>query len=293
MTESASTARTDQPFGPKWSAGLRRGSEAELDAWLAFALEAADVADEMARASFRRDLEITTKPDRTHVTQVDRAIERVVRERIEAAWPDHGIVGEEEGVAAAGASLRWYLDPIDGTANFIRGIPLFGFLLAVERDGELQAGVVSMPILGERWYARRGGGAWTVETRAGGSPAPRRVGVSAVAELADAQVVYGAIRDIDAAPSLSGFADLVGGAWRDRGFGDCWSYALVAAGSAEVMLEADVHVWDVAAPAVLIEEAGGRFSDALGERTIHAATALATNGRLHEIALRRLARAGA
>ncbi|HEY7132533.1 MAG TPA: inositol monophosphatase family protein, partial [Candidatus Limnocylindrales bacterium] len=147
-------------FGVDWSAGLAVAPESELEAWLALAQAACDEADAIARASFRRDLRISTKPDRTFVTQADQAIERAIRERIRAAHPDHGLVGEEYGTEAGDAATRWYIDPIDGTHNFIRGVPLFGTLLAAERDGELQAAVISAPALHERWWARRGGGAW-------------------------------------------------------------------------------------------------------------------------------------
>ncbi len=123
-------------------------------------MEVCDEADRIARDHFRRDLQIDTKPDRTFVTQADTAIETMIRERLLDAYPDHGLVGEEYGTSAGDASVRWYIDPIDATHNFIRGVPLFGTLLAVERDGELQAGVLSAPALDERWWAWRAGGAW-------------------------------------------------------------------------------------------------------------------------------------
>ena len=132
-------------YGVDWSAGLAAAPEAELDRWLALARAACDEADEIARSAFRRDLDVTTKPDRTYVTQADTAIERAIRTRIATAYPDHGLVGEEYGTEAGEARTRWYIDPIDGTHNFIRGVPLFGTLLAVERDGELQAAVISAP----------------------------------------------------------------------------------------------------------------------------------------------------
>jgi len=147
-------------FGPQWSASLRRGTEAELRSWLEVAQDACDAADDIARRHFRRDLTIETKPDRTFVTQADTSIERLIRERLADAFPDHGLIGEEYGVESGDASVRWYIDPIDGTHNFIRGVPLFGTLLGVERDGELQASVMSAPALDERWWAHRGGGAW-------------------------------------------------------------------------------------------------------------------------------------
>ena len=146
----------DVAFGSDWSAGFRRGTDAELRGWLEVAIAPCDEADANARSHFRRDLEITTKPDRSFVTQADTAIERMIRDHLHDAFPDHGIVGEEYGTEAGDAPIRWYIDPIDGTHNFIRGVPLFGTLLAVERDGELQAAVISAPALGERWWAHRG-----------------------------------------------------------------------------------------------------------------------------------------
>ena len=272
-------------FGTDWSAGLRRASEAELDAWLDLAQAACDEADEIARAAFRRDLRISTKPDRTFVTQADTAIERRIRERILAAHPGHGLVGEEYGTEAGDAATRWYIDPIDGTHNFIRGVPLFGTLLAVERDGELQAAVLSAPALHERWWARRGAGAWA---RSADDVAPRRIRVSRVAALADAQLLYGSGHDIEASGRAPGFHDLLGDVWRERGFGDFWGYALLAEGAAEAMVEVDLSTWDAAAPTVLIEEAGGRVTDLDGRRAIDTRTFLATNGLLHDEVLGRL-----
>ena len=272
-------------YGADWSAGLRRGDEAELEAWLALAQAACDEADALARAAFRRDLRITTKPDRTFVTETDTAIERAIRTRIAAAHPDHGLVGEEYGTEAGDATTRWYIDPIDGTHNFIRGVPLFGTLLAVEREGELQAAVLSAPALHERWWARRGGGAWA---RGTDDDAPRRIHVSGVASLADAQLLYGSGHDIEASGRAPGFHALLGEVWRERGFGDFWGYALLAEGAAEAMVEVDLWPWDAAAPTVLIEEAGGRVTDLGGRRAIDSKTFLATNGLLHDEILKRL-----
>jgi histidinol-phosphatase len=279
--------RTPGEYGPEWSASLRRGSEAELLAWLDVALAACDAADEVARASFRRDLTIERKPDRTFVTQADTAIERLIRERIADAFPDHGLVGEEYGVEAGDASVRWYIDPIDGTHNFIRGVPLFGTLLAVERDGELQASVMSAPALDERWWAHRGGGAWARNR----GVEPRRIRVSEIDGLDDSHLLYGSGRDIIESGLAPGFEDLLRDSWRDRGFGDFWGYALVAEGAAEAMIEVELKTWDAAAPTVLVEEAGGRVTDYSGTRDIEAGTIVASNGRLHETVLRRLATA--
>ena len=276
-------------FGPEWSASLRRGDEAELDRWLEFALELCDTADAVALGAFRRDLVIETKPDRTFVTQADRGIEQELRARIADAFPAHGIVGEEFGTSDPDASVRWYLDPIDGTHNFMRGVPLFGTLIGIERDGELQVGVVSAPALGSRWYARRGGGAWAVDRGpSGSSSAPRRIAVSKVASVSDMQLLYGSARDVASSGKAPGFDALIADAWRDRGFGDFWGYTLVAEGAAEAMVEADLSSWDMAAPFVVVEEAGGRMTDLAGRRTIHERSALATNGILHDEVLARL-----
>jgi histidinol-phosphatase len=278
---------TTPEFGPAWSASLRRGDEAELDRWLAFALELCDAADATASGAFRRDMVISTKPDRTFVTETDRAIELALRERIADAFPGHGIVGEEYGTTDPGASVRWYLDPIDGTHNFMRGVPLFGTLIGIERDGELQVGVVSAPALGGRWYARRGGGAWAADTQRAGV-APRRIAVSKVAAVGDMQLLYGSAQDVASSGRAPGFGALIGDVWRDRGFGDFWGYTLVAEGAAEAMVEADLSSWDMAAPLVVVEEAGGRMTDLSGRRTIHERSALASNGILHEELLARL-----
>jgi histidinol-phosphatase len=272
-------------YGPEWSAGRRRGTDAELRRWLEVAQAACDEADELARAHFRRDLQIETKPDRSFVTQADTAIERRIRARLTAAFPGHGLVGEEYGTSDGGASVRWYIDPIDGTHNFIRGIPLFGTLLAVERDGELQAAVMSAPALDERWWAHRGGGAWA---RDRGAPEPRRIEVSGVTSLGDAQVLYGSGRDIADSGRAPGFEALLRDVWRERGFGDFWGYALIAEGAAEVMVEVELSPWDAAAPALIVEEAGGRATDLDGRRAIDSGTFLVSNGPLHDTVRDRL-----
>lgn len=258
----------------------------ERRAWVDLGLSIADEADAIALRHFRRDLEISSKPDRTLVTQADTAIERLIRARILVAHPGHGLVGEEYGTEAADAAIRWYIDPIDGTHNFVRGVPLFGMLLGVEEDGVLQAGVISAPALGERWYAWRGGGAWAMRTSSGDDP--RRLRVSNVSAVEDAQVLYGSARDIRASGRAPGFESLLDAVWRERGFGDFWGYALVAEGAAEGMVEVDLSPWDAAAPAIVVEEAGGRWSDLDGQPRIDTRTFLVTNGVLHEELLRRL-----
>ena len=254
-------------------------SEAELTLWREIALDICNEADVLALAGFRRDIAVDTKPDRTFVTEVDRSIERLARARLRAAFPGCGLVGEEEGSDGAGASVCWYVDPIDATANFVRGVPVFATLLAVSLDGELQLGVVSAPALRERWIAWRGGGAWR-----GG----QRIAVSHVARIEEAQIVYGSRTDDMRSGEMPGLDATLAEAWRERGFGDFWGYMLVAEGAAEAMIETGGHPWDWAAPLVIVEEAGGRFTAASGERLIDGPSAVATNGLIHNDLLRRL-----
>ena len=272
-----------QDYGPEWSASLARAPEPQLREWLAFAHEACDVADAIAMRHFRRDLDLERKPDRTFVTVADQGIEREIRGRIQSRYPDHGLVGEEYGVEAGQARTRWIIDPIDATHNFIRGIPLFGTLIGVEHEGELQVGMISAPAIRERWFAYRGGGAWNR-----GLDGERQIHVSRVASLDDAQVVYGSRRDSVESGLMPGFDRLLADVWRERGFGDFWGYSLVAEGAAEVMLEVAMKVWDVAGPLVGIEEAGGKVTDVDGVRRYDAASFVGSNGLLHDAILERV-----
>lgn len=283
MTE-ASAGPSEGDYGPAWSASLRRGSDGELRSWVEAALGWCDAADEIALRYFRQHPVTTRKPDRTFVTEADTAVEQLIRERVAADFPGHGVVGEELGADGADHSVRWFVDPIDGTHNYLRGNPIFATLLGVERDGELQAGIISAPAMGGRWFAWRGGGAWAAGPLAGlaGSAATRQLSVTSLADLADAQLVYASPGDLVASGRAPGFQALVRSSWRERGFGEFWGYALVAEGAAEIMVETGLKIWDVAAPAVLVEEAGGRITDFEGRRTFDGGTILATNGALHE-----------
>ena len=274
------TAAGDPTFGPDWSAGFRRGSEGELRSWVDAALAWCDATDEIALRHFRRDLEITRKPDTTFVTQADTGVERLLRDRIAERFPGHGVLGEEYGDDACGASTRWIIDPIDGTHNYLRGVPLFATLIAVEREGELQASVISAPALGMRWWAWRGGGAWVRGGWWGGSA--QRTRVSGIATVEEAQVVFASTRELESYGRAPGWRGLLDRAWRERGFGDFWGYTLVAEAAADVMVESDLSPWDAAAPFVLVEEAGGRATDLEGARSVYNRTFLATNGRLHD-----------
>ena len=277
---------TQPVFGAGWSASLARVPESTMREWLAFAHEACDTADQIALAHFRRDLDLERKPDRTFVTVADRGIEREIRSRIRARYPEHGLVGEEYGTEDGTGATRWYIDPIDGTHNFIRGVPLFGTLLGVEHEGELQVGMISAPAMRERWFAYRGGGAWNRSL-----DGERQIRVSRVRALDDAQLLYGSRTETVASGLMPGFDDTLAASWRDRGFGDFWGYALVAEGAAEAMFETGAKTWDLAGPLVVLEEAGGRVTDVLGDRRIDTGSSVASNGLLHEELLRRL-RAG-
>jgi histidinol-phosphatase len=250
----------------------------ELDDLLTFAMELADSADAIAMRHFRRDLQIDRKPDRSFVTEADTAIEHQLRSAIERRYPDHGILGEEMG-STAGQGTRWIIDPIDATHSFMRGLPMFATLLGLERDGELQVGVISAPAMRERWHAVRGGGAWS---------GTRRLRVSSIARLDEAQIFYASRTAFAAVGKADGFDAVVNGAWRDRGFGDFWGYALVAEGNGEAMIEPELYPWDLAAPLILVEEAGGRLTDFSGARTYSGGSAVASNGLLHETILERL-----
>ena len=252
----------------------------DLASLLAFAHRLADAADATALRHFRRGVTVATKPDRTLVTQADTEIEALIRDRIADAYPDHGVLGEELGDDRGRAETLWVIDPIDGTHNFARGIPVFATLIGVERAGEAVLGLVSAPALRERWHAARGGGAHATSGA---------IRVSAVEALADAQIVYSSLRRAHATGWEDGLRRIVDAAWRDRGFGDFWGHVLVAQGSAEAMLETGLHPWDVVAPAAIVVEAGGRVTDFRGAPTIHGPEVLTTNGALHEKLLELLA----
>lgn len=257
----------------------------ERDEWLAFAHSCCDLADSVALASFRTRLASRAKRDGSFVTEADLQIERQVRRRLAERFPDHGILGEEYGATTDGAMVRWLLDPIDGTHNFMRGIPLFATLLAAERDGVTEVAVISAPGLGQRWFASRGAGAFAVD-RAGDSL--RRLQVSDESELARSLLLYRAVTDMRASRVAAGFDALLSGVWRERGFGDFWGYMLVAEGAAEAVVEQELRPWDIAAPWLLVQEAGGRVSDFDGRSSFARGESLASNGRLHDLFLERL-----
>src|SRR3954470_22155542 len=261
--------------------------------FLDLALSICDEADAISLEFFRAGVTARRKQDNSFVTDADLRVESLARERIAAAFPDHGIVGEEFGADAERPSgVRWFVDPIDATHNFMRGIPVFATLLAVEDATGMVAATVSAPALGARWHAVRGGGAWRQATFRGTAlpdEPPRRLAVSAIDRLEDAQILSSSSLDLVREPATPGFVRTAGRAWRDRGFGDFWGYALVAEGAAEAMIEIGMHSWDLAPMQLLLEEAGGRLTDLDGVPTIHGAGAIGSNGRFHDQLVRELA----
>ncbi len=248
---------------------------------LTFALELAELADSIALPRFRSaDLRIDTKPDRTFVTDADLAVEHALRARIESDRPGDGFFGEESG-RTEGGDRRWILDPIDGTSNFLRGVPNWATLIALEIEGEPTIGVVSAPAFSVRWYAELGTGAWREDR---GAPA-RPMRVSGVRELADASLSFQSIEQWRGAGFLDSLLALEQQVWRDRAYGDMWSYMLLAEGLVDIVAEFDVKPYDLAALAPIVREAGGRFTDISGETSVWGGSSLATNGLLHESAL--------
>jgi histidinol-phosphatase len=253
---------------------------------LSLALAVAADADLISLDRYRAlDLVVTTKPDRTPVTDADQAVERLIRERIEASRPHDTVLGEEYGGDRA-AGRQWIIDPVDGTANFLRGVPIWGTLISLVVDGVPVVGVASAPALGTRWWGAKGHGAWT-ETSAVGEHSGEavRLNVSGVADLADASFNYNNLPGWDEAGRLDELIAMTRATWRSRAVGELWAYALVAEGALDVVGEFDLKPWDMAALIPIVEEAGGRFTSADGEEGPWHGSALATNGLLHDAAL--------
>jgi histidinol-phosphatase len=252
----------------------RPGDDADL---LRFAHELLDETDAIALRHVAGGLTVSAKPDRTLVTQADTEIETHLRDRISAAFPAHTVAGEEFGTAEDAGDGRWIMDPIDATHNVVRGIEVFATLLAFERDDALRVGVVSAPAMHRRWWATRGGGA-TVRV----DGVERAVRASPIDALANAQIVFSTLRGLDAAGLGDGLRRLTAASWRDRGFGDFWGHMLVAQGSAEAMIEYGVAPWDMAAPHLIVTEAGGRMTDLEGRTSWSGPQVVSSNGLLHD-----------
>ncbi|MDQ1128275.1 inositol monophosphatase family protein [Microbacterium sp. SORGH_AS_0888] len=252
-----------------------------LAADLDLALRLADAADAVTMASFDADdLDVQAKPDATFVTAADIAAERAIRDVLHAERPSDGVFGEEFGSEGEG-SRRWIIDPIDGTHNYMRGIPMWTTLIALAIDGVPQVGVVSQPAIGRRWWAATSLGSWT-----NSSDGARRIHVSDVDTLARASVSFQSIEQWDEVGRADDLIRLSRAVWRDRGYGDAWPYMLLAEGRLEMVAEFDVKEYDIAAQWPIVTEAGGRITAFDGADTIGARSVLATNGALHEPFLR-------
>jgi histidinol-phosphatase len=254
----------------------------DLRAELLLALTLADAADAVTLPRYRAaDLDIQRKADASEVTDADKGAEAAMRAVLAHERPDHAVLGEEEGLIGDPASpSRWILDPIDGTASFVRGLPIWGTLIALEHEGEVVVGVASAPALGRRWWAAKGLGAFDFD-------GPLRV--SAIDSLDDAHLGHASIsswRKYGRGPQFDALAHRV---WRSRGVGDFWMHVLVAEGVFDLAAEPVVSLWDLAAVKVIVEEAGGRFTDLSGEARADGGSALSTNGVLHDAALAALA----
>lgn len=252
----------------------------DLLAEVALAARLADAADAITIARFQvRDLTVSHKPDRTPVTDADLAVEDTLREMLSSERPRDAVFGEERGGSAA-SGRAWILDPIDGTKNFLRGVPVWATLIALVADGEPVVGMVSAPMLGRRWWAASGSGAWVRDPQG-----TRRLSVSAVSSVRDAYLSTTDLGAWQQHHSRERFLALTDACWESRAVGDFWQHCLVAEGAMDIAAECVVQPWDVAAVQVIVTEAGGRFTDLNGRARYDNGSALSTNGALHDEAL--------
>jgi histidinol-phosphatase len=248
-----------------------------FDQDLALALELADAADQISLPRFRAlDLHVETKPDLSPVTDADKSVEKAIVGLLALNRPDDAIVGEEYGVSGE-ASRKWIIDPIDGTANFVRGVPVWATLIALSVDGKPTVSVVSAPAMGARWWAAPGTGAFTKSI----TGEQRKLAVSKVSKLEDASVSYNNLQLWQKSEFMPQLMQLSETVWRTRAYGDFWSYMLLAEGSVDIVAEHDLKIYDIAALVPIIEQAGGSISDLQGPLTEQSSSVLATNSLLH------------
>lgn len=244
----------------------------------------ADAADATTTHRFRAlDLAVSTKPDLSPVTDADRTVEENVRSTLQRARPRDAVLGEEYGKTGLGPRC-WILDPIDGTKNFVRGVPVWATLIALMEGDEVVVGLVSAPALGRRWWGARGAGAWTGRSLSTAS----RCRVSEVDDTLDGSLSYSSLSGWEQCGRMSAFLDLTRRVWRTRAFGDFWSHMMVAEGAVDISAEPEVSLWDLAALTVIVHEAGGRLTDLDGNSGPSGGSVVCTNGRLHEEVLNRL-----
>jgi histidinol-phosphatase len=245
----------------------------------------ADQADSISLDRFKaQDLTVDTKPDLTPVTDADRSVENALRSTLSQERPDDPVLGEEFGGTAVFSGRQWVIDPIDGTKNFVRRVPVWATLIALLHDGVPVVGVVSAPALLRRWWAASGEGAFA--SVAGGAPRP--VKVSSVGEIESASLSFSSLSGWAKRGMRDRFIDLTDAVWRVRGYGDFLSYCLLAEGAVDIAAEPEVSLWDLAALDILVREAGGAFTSLDGTAGPHGGSVVATNGLLQEVVLSRL-----
>ena len=245
----------------------------------------ADDADSITTNRFKAlDLHVVAKPDLTPVSDADTAVEEALRRTLGRARPRDAVHGEEMEDTGWGPR-RWVIDPIDGTKNFVRGVPVWATLIALMISDEVAVGVVSAPALGRRWWASLGGGAYAGKSLMSATPCR----VSDVAAIEDASLSYSSIPGWVESGRGQQFVDLMRGCWRSRAYGDFWSYMLLAEGGVDIACEPELALHDMAACSIVVTEAGGRFTDLDGIPGPRGANAVATNGRLHDLVLQQLA----
>jgi histidinol-phosphatase len=248
-----------------------------VDVDLTLALKLADQADIITMNRFRAlDLRVDAKPDNTPVTEADQAVEQYIREELAAQRPDDGVIGEEHADTGSDAVRQWIIDPIDGTKNYVRGVPVWATLIALSENGTLKLGVVSAPALGRRWWAVRGQGAFTGDV----DGSIRAIHVSDVSLLADASLSYSDA--VGWTGYESALTDLQQATWRSRAYGDFWSHVMVAEGVVDVAVEPELSIWDMAAFIAIVQEAGGTVTSLAGSDALAGKSAVTTNGVLHE-----------
>ena len=266
---------------------------------LKLARQMATIADSITMPRFlAQDLEISTKPDNTEVTDADKSCENALRDFLAQNFPNDGIVGEEFGNDSSGKSRYWVIDPIDGTRNFMRGVPNWATLIGLVEDGEVVIGVVSAPALNRTWFASKGDGAFTTFNYCSENnlddaasicecdPTPRKISVSKVEKISDASLAYSDFKNWN--ERLNKFTDLLNSAWRTRAFGDFWIHMMVAEGLVDAALEPQLALWDMAALDVIVREAGGTFSDITGNNGCFGNSGISTNGLLKQEIVNRL-----
>jgi histidinol-phosphatase len=251
----------------------------DFESDLQLALRLANLADEITLARYQSlDLEVEKKPDLSPVTDADRAVEQALINEFALHRPDDGVIGEEFGERSGTSERSWVIDPIDATKNFVRGVPVWGTLIALMEGNAVKVGVVSAPAMARRWFAREGGGAFTVDVHGN----VRQIHVSKVSQISDASISFSGLRGWRLVGLAEKFNALAESCWRQRAYGDFWSHLLVAEGAVDIATEPELNLWDMAPLDIIVREAGGRFSSIAGIDGPHGGNVIASNGLLHQ-----------